>query len=129
MNFGSLEKMNITYLEPKDYLGRSGEGLITSLGLRNILRSNKNKKTRYAINNVSMKYISKINKEFEKFLYKGYVQKRTKHEPTDSYFYLSRHIDKCMMRADVLNSENDPVGTDMTGTKQIPTSHVCFRLA
>ena len=55
LNFVSLEKMKITSLEPRDYLGRSGEGLITSMGLKNILRSNKNKKTRYAITKVSMK--------------------------------------------------------------------------
>ena len=33
LNFGSLDKMKIKYLEAKDYLGRPGEGLITSLGL------------------------------------------------------------------------------------------------
>ena len=30
-----------------------------------------------------------------------------------------------MMRADALNSENYPVGTEMTGTKNISISHVC----
>ena len=29
-----------------------------------------------------------------------------------------------MMRADELNSENYPVRTERTGTKQIPTSHI-----
>ena len=31
-----------------------------------------------------MKDLSKIIKEFEEFPYKGYVQKRPKHEPNDS---------------------------------------------
>ena len=54
-----------------------------------------------------------------------YEKKRPKHEPTKGYFYLSRHLAKCMMRADALNLDNYPLGTDMTDTKQIPTLHVC----
>ena len=34
IKFGSMDKIIITYSEPKYYLGRSGKGLITSLGLR-----------------------------------------------------------------------------------------------
>ena len=33
LKFGSLDKMRITSSEPKDNLGRSGKGLITSLGI------------------------------------------------------------------------------------------------
>ena len=66
--------------------------LITSLCLNTIIRSKKNKKERYDINNVSLKDIYKIIKEFKNFSYEGYVRKRSKHEPTDIYFYLSRHI-------------------------------------
>ena len=29
------------------------------------------------------------------------------------------------MRVDALNSDNYPVRMEMTGTKQVPTSHVC----
>ena len=39
LKFGSLDKMKITSSEPKYYLGRSGKGLITSLGLNTIVRS------------------------------------------------------------------------------------------
>ena len=56
-----------------------------------------------------MKYLSKIIKEFKKLSYKGYVRKRPDHEPTDSYFYLTRQLAKCMMRADVLNLDIDLV--------------------
>ena len=42
LDFGSLDKIIITYSEPKDYLGILGKGLITSMGLKTIIRSNKN---------------------------------------------------------------------------------------
>ena len=49
----SLDKMRITSSESKDNLGRSGKGLITSLGLKAKARPHKYKKARYAIGNVS----------------------------------------------------------------------------
>ena len=58
-----------------------------------------------------MKDVSKIIKEFEKLPYKGCVQKIPKNEPTDSYFYISRQISKCMIRADAFNFHVDPVIT------------------
>ena len=64
----------------------------------------KYKKARYAIGNVSKNDLSKIIREFEKFEKFPYDKKGPKHEPTDSYFYLARHLVKCMMRADTLNS-------------------------
>ena len=90
--------------------------MITSLGIKTIVISKKNKKARYDITNVSMKDLSKIIKEFEKLPYKGYVQKRPKQEPTDNYFYLARQISKCMMSADALNLHVDPVRAGITGT-------------
>ena len=109
LDFGSLYKMKTTYSEPEDYLGISWKGLITSLGLKTIGRSNKNKKSRYAITNVSMKEIHNIIKEFEKLPYEGYAVKRPKHEPTKSCFYLERHLAKCMMRYDTLHFYVYPV--------------------
>ena len=50
-----------------------------------------------------MKYISKINKEFERLPYKGYVRKRMKNEPTDSYFYLISDISKFTIRSGAFN--------------------------
>ena len=38
LKFGSLDKMKITSSEPKDYLGRSGNVLITYLGIKTIVR-------------------------------------------------------------------------------------------
>ena len=63
-----------------------------------------------------MKDFSKIIKEFERLPYEGYVRKRLKYKPNDSYFYLSIQLDKCTMSADAFNLHIDPVGTEMTGT-------------
>ena len=41
LNFVSLDKIKITTLEPKDYLVRSGKGLITYLGINTIRRPKK----------------------------------------------------------------------------------------
>ena len=64
--FDSMDKMKITSSESKVKLERSGKGLITSLGFKTKARSQKYKKARYAIINVSKKDPSKITKEFEK---------------------------------------------------------------
>ena len=77
------------------------------------------KKEIYAIGNINKKDLSKIFREFEKLPYKSYERGGPKNEPTDYYFYLSRHIVKFMMRADALNLNAYPVRTEMTGTKHI----------
>ena len=88
--------------------------------------SKKNKKARYAIINISMKSFSKIIKDFEKFAYKGYVQKSSKKEPTEIFFYLSIQLAKCMLGAYALNLHFDPVRTEINGTQQIPISHIFY---
>ena len=90
--FDSLEKMKITSSESKVELERSVKELITSLGFMTKARSQKYKNSRYAIGNVSEKDISKIIREFEKFEKLSYEKKRTKHEPTDSYFHIAREL-------------------------------------
>ena len=96
-NFGDLNRMKIISLEPKYYLGISGKGLITSLGLKIIRRSKIFKKARFAITEVSIKDISKIIKEFKDVHYEGYASKCYKHITTDSYFYLAIQLPNCMM--------------------------------
>ena len=44
LTFGSLDKMKITSLDPKDNLGRSGKGLITYLSISTKARPKKYKK-------------------------------------------------------------------------------------
>ena len=58
--------------------------MITFLCIKTITMSHKNKKETHAITNVNLKYISKIIREFENLTYEGYVQKRSKHVPTES---------------------------------------------
>ena len=89
LKFGILDKMRITSSETKDNLGRSGKGFITSLGIKEKIRPKRYKEARYAIGSVSMKYLIKIIREFKKLPYKIYERRMPKHEPTDSYFYLS----------------------------------------
>ena len=67
------------------------------------------KKAKYSIRNVRKKDLSRTIMEFDKLPYKSYERRRPKHEPTDSYFYLSIQISKYIMRADVLNSHVYPV--------------------
>ena len=64
--FDSLNKMETTSSESKEKLDRSGKGLVIALDLKTKARSEKYKKARYAIGNVSMKDRSNIIKEFEK---------------------------------------------------------------
>ena len=82
------------------------------------------KKAGYEIGNISMKDLSNIIRDFDKFFYKSYERRRPKHEPTDSYFYPSIKLAKCMIRSDALNSHVCLVRTKITGTKQIPISHI-----
>ena len=64
--FDSLDKMQIISSDSKGKLERSGKGLITSLGFKTKSRSQKYKKERYAIVNVSEKDLYRIIKDFEK---------------------------------------------------------------
>ena len=88
--------------------------MITYLGFKTKARSQKYKKARYAIGNVSEKDLSKIIKEFEKIGKLPYEKKRPKHEPTDSYFHIARQLAKCMMRSDNLNWHNHGGYMEMT---------------
>ena len=101
--FFSLEKMVIISSDPKDNLGISVKGLITSLGVKAKTSPKKYKNPGYDIVNVSMRDLSKIIREFEILPYKFYYSRSPIHEPTDSYVYLAIQLVKCMMRADDLN--------------------------
>ena len=59
LKIGSLEKMKIASSDPKDKLGRSGKGLIISLGLKTNVMFKKNE--RYSITNVSMKFFKGLS--------------------------------------------------------------------
>ena len=121
-----MNKMIMTSSESKYNMGRSGKGLITSLGLKAKVSPKKYKKARYAIGNISKKDLSRIIRQFDKLPYNSYDRRRLKNQPTDTYFYLARQLAKCMMRADALNLDNYPVRTEITASKQILISHVCY---
>ena len=120
LKFDSLLKMKIIYSDSKEKLGRSVKGLITSLVIKAKVSPYKYKKARCAIGNISKKNLSNIIRGFEKLPYESYENKRPKHEPTDSYFYLEIQLAKCMMIYDALNSHVYYVRTDITD----PSSHV-----
>ena len=115
-----MDKMKTTSSESKGKLEISGKGLVTSLGFKNKVRSQKYKKARYANGNVIKKDLPKIIKEFENIGKLPYEKKRTKHEPTHSYFHLARQLAKCMMRSDELNQHDHGGYTEMTA----PSSNV-----
>ena len=97
--FDNLDKMETTSSESKVKMERSGKGLVTSLGFKTKSRSQKYKKARYAIGNVSMKDLSNKIKEFEKFVKVPHLEKTPKHESTLGYFHLVECLIKCMMRS------------------------------
>ena len=72
-----------------------------------------------------MKDLSKIIREFEKLPYKRYERRSPKNDSTDSYFYLSRQLVKCMMISDALNLGSYAVRTEINGAKQIMILHIC----
>ena len=61
--FENMNKMKTTSSESKGKLGRSGKGLVTALDFKTKVKSQKYKKTRYAIVNVSEKDLLNIIKE------------------------------------------------------------------
>ena len=84
--------IKITSSESKGILEISGKGLITSLVFKTKSTLQKYQKTRYTIRNVSETDLSRIIKDFEKIENLTDEKKRTKHEPTDSYFNLARQL-------------------------------------
>ena len=101
--FDDQNKMETTSSESKVELERSGKGLVTTLALKTKERSQKYKKARYDIKNVSMKEPSNIIKGFDKIFKVPYVKKICKHEPISIYYHLVRCIAECMMRSDEHN--------------------------
>ena len=77
--------------------------MVTAMAFKTKVRSQKYKKARYAIRNVSEKDILRIIKEFEKIGKVPYVKRIPKHEPTSSYYHLVRQLANCMMRYDEHN--------------------------
>ena len=88
--------------------------MVTSLASTTKARSQKYKKARYAIGNVSDKDLLKIIKVVEKIEKLLYDHKRPKHEPNDSYFHLASQLANCMMRSYNINWHNHGSYTKIT---------------
>ena len=73
--FDSLNKIKTTSSESKGKLGRSGKWLVTALDFKTKVGSQKYKKSRYAIGNVSKKDLSKNINIFEKIGKVTYVKR------------------------------------------------------
>ena len=101
--FDSMDKMKFISSKSKGKLKISGKGLINSLCFKEKVRPQTYKKSRYAIRNVSKEDLFKIIREFEKFEKLPFKKNRPKHEPTDSYFYLARNLEKCRMISNTRN--------------------------
>ena len=68
---------------------------------------------------VNLKDISKIIKEFMDVPYEGYVSKRYKHMPTESYLYLSIQIAKFIMSMQKMSNLHGLVRTQNMSTQKM----------
>ena len=112
--FDSLDKMKNHIFRVKRKIGNIRKGVDYLTGFKAKIRPQRYKKARYAIANVSKKDLYKIIKEFDCFEKLPYEKKRPKHEPTDSYFYLSIYLVKCTMSSNNLNWHDHSGYTETT---------------
>ena len=87
--------------------------MISSMGFKAKVSLQNHKKARYAIRNVSKMDLSKIIREFEIFEKLPSEKKKAIHDPTDSYLYLARQIEKCMMGSNTRNRNDYGGYTEM----------------
>ena len=66
----------------RNYMGRSGKGLTTSLTLRTIIPNNK-QKSRTAVNDITNQYLRNLLREFNNSPYLGYRKKQVHNEPIE----------------------------------------------
>ena len=127
LNFDSLDKMIITSSDSKVNFGKIKKEVDCLSVFQGQNKAKEIQNSRYAIVNVSKKDLSNNMRDFEILPYESYERKRPKHKPTNSYFYLSRYLTKCMMRDDALSLHVYPVIKEINGKQHIPTSQVYSR--
>ena len=94
--------------------------MVTALGFKTKVRSQKYKKARYAIGNVSMKELSNKIKDFEKSVKVPYLKSIPKHEPTLSYSHLVVCLGEFMMRCGENNHHvHDGYEKDMSPSSDV----------
>ena len=106
-------------------MGTSGKGFITSLDINAIRKLKNVKKSKFAITEVSLKYLSKIVNEFKDVPYEGYVRKISKYMHTDSYFYIARNLAEFMMSKKSMSNSGGLVRTQNMSTQNMSNLRVC----
>ena len=92
---GFLDKREVTSSESKDYMGRPGKALNTSMDLRNKIPNNKQNKW-FAVTEMTNLDFSKLLRNFNNWTYIGYKIKQVHNKPTEAYFFLIKKITKLM---------------------------------
>ena len=77
-----LDKREVATSESRDYMGRSGNGLINYMAL-SIKIPKKKEKARVTINDITNHYFGNFLKEFKNSTYLGYKDKQVHNEPTE----------------------------------------------
>ena len=81
--YESMDKIKITSSESNGKFGKISKGVDYLYGFQDEIKVAIIKKARYAIRNVSKKYLSKIIKDVEKMKKLPFEKKNPKQEPTD----------------------------------------------
>ena len=88
-----MNKREFTSSESNYYMVRTGKGLTTSLSLRTKI-PNKNKKSRFAITDITKQYFSKFLNNFDRSHYLDYNIKQVNNKQTEACFFLIKNINK-----------------------------------
>ena len=90
-NIDCLDNREATSSESKDYMGIPGKGMTTYISLRT-KSTNKKQKARFDITDITNQYFRKLLKKFKNSPDLGYKSKQVQNEPTEDYFFLTKHI-------------------------------------
>ena len=110
----------------KILFGNTRKGVYYLSGSQEHYKAKKIKKIRFAINEVSLKDISKTIKGFKDLPYDCYARKRPKHMHTESYLYPKIQLAKFIMSTQNMINSRSFVRTQNRSTQKMTNSHVCF---
>ena len=82
---GCLDKRKFTSSGPRDYVGRPGERLTTSLTLRTRNSPKSEQKAKVVTNDVCLQSFVEILEGFKDVTYQRYMRKEVKNKTTDTY--------------------------------------------
>ena len=97
LNLDCMYTMEVTYSESRDYVGRSGKRVTTSLTL-NLKKPNQEQKARTSNIAITNQDFREFLKKFKNLPYLGYKKKQVINEPTETYFFLIKDIYKTIKR-------------------------------